>query len=160
MDIRETTQKLIALKRSSGSTLWFVATVLPDKHLGAGDFRFRGEDKFSGMVFCSSLEGEFLEAYRYRKGGQKQPLYIAKRSFLKEKGLDVESSTYTSLRLHDYTPSATSYYWSEGGSGGGTVDPPEIYCPLCNQLISRCSCDEIVILPTCFVCQNEGLGCG
>ena len=66
--------RLIVAYRSSGETDMFVITLVPSSdargNIGKSleNFRYLGGGDFTGRVFCSTLEGEFVKAFGYTDG--------------------------------------------------------------------------------------------
>ena len=79
------TRRLIVARRNTGETEMFVATIIPTIVGGRNvmksveNFRYLGGGDFTGKVFCSTLEGEFVKAFGYTDGQMNGTLAVMKR---------------------------------------------------------------------------------
>ena len=79
-------RRLIVARRSSGETDMFVITLVPSSdargNIGKSleNFRYLGGGDFTGRVFCSTLEGEFVKAFGYTDGRLSGRLLVMKRT--------------------------------------------------------------------------------
>ncbi len=77
-------RKLILSFQKSGYVQMFVATLVPDaeftgsREYDPATFRFLGGSDFSGQVFCSQLDGTFVEVFLYRNGYLQTKLRVEK----------------------------------------------------------------------------------
>lgn len=69
-------RRLVIAKRSDNEIDMFVTTIIPeiqgtrdkDPHTLIENFKYLGGNNFTGMVFCSTLEGKFVKAFGYTNG--------------------------------------------------------------------------------------------
>ena len=95
--------RLIIARRASGDTLMFVATLVPtlarSPHpiKSMNNFRYLGGGDFTGKVFCSTLEGQFVEVAQYVNGKRAGMLKATTRAQLESKGVDLNSISYEAI---------------------------------------------------------------
>ena len=71
---QELTRRLIIARHDTCQTDMFIITIVPSMDYGGDvvksveDFRYLGGGDFTGYVFCSTLEGEFVKAFGYTNG--------------------------------------------------------------------------------------------
>lgn len=160
-----TFRRLMVARRADGHTDMFVVTVLPgavkqgqkiDENIR--NFRYLGGSGFNGRVFCSTLDGRFVEAWQY-VDGERSRLAVTTRRHLQEQGDDLSSGEYQSLSLLNGITTRAGTYWDNetGGSGSG-------YCQFHPQYAaSACPyCLDEVIVRECQWCHrtlSEGENC-
>ena len=133
------------------------------------NFRYLGGGDFTGRVFCSTLEGEFVKAFGYTDGRLSGRLLVMKRSELAGHAGEGQYDHYSTIRLAEgmKTRSGT-YLFDEGGGAGSGYCPhgyPEGQCPHygCNDEVVVVACPDCGAIngcfcPRCFYCgQKEKL---
>lgn len=118
--------RLVVARRRTGQTQMFVETLVPsarypNKAEDIRNFRYLGGGNFTGKVFCSTLEGHFVEASQYVKGRFVGRLHVTTRRKLGEKEAGLDGMSYESVRLTSAvkTGSGTYEFNEEGGGGEG-----------------------------------------
>ena len=153
-----TFRRLMVARRADGHTLMFVVTVLPDfAKPGQGiaentkNFRYLGGEGFNGRVFCSTLEGRFVEAWQY-VDGKRFRLQVTTRRHLLERGDDLSSGEYQALSLTNGISTRAGTYWDNESGGGGSG-----YCQFHPQYpASTCPyCLDEVIVRACQWCHRS-----
>lgn len=149
--IGESRVRLVVARRKDGSTQMFVVTLVPsakypNKKEDIENFRYLGGGNFTGKVFCSTLEGHFVEASQYVKGRFVGKLEVMTRRELEEQKVSLEEASYESIFLASSIAKTRSstYSFSEGG---GTVTacpyhPPYVQgsCPFCLEEVIVLAC--------------------
>lgn len=132
-----------------------------------GNFRYLGGGDFTGRVFCSTLEGEFVKAFGYTNGQLNGTLVVMKRSEL-EKHKDEEwSRNYSSINLMEGVRTrAGTYVFDEGGGSSGLCPHgyPENSCSICLDEVvvtgcRYCHMQNGCICDRCFYCGNKEPEC-
>ena len=170
-----TQRRLVIARRSSGETDMFVITLVPSSdargNVGKSleNFRYLGGGDFTGRVFCSTLEGEFVKAFGYTDGRLSGRLLVMKRSEL-AKHVKGQYEHYSTIRLSEgmKTKSGT-YLFDEGGGAGSGYCPhgyPEGQCPHygCNDEVAVVACPDCgatngCFCPWCVACGNKEKNC-
>lgn len=123
-------RRLLVTTNEDGSKEMLLLTIVPDKEY-SGDleenpenFCYLGGGDFSGKVFCSNLDGEYLYAWEY-KNGVRQKLRTVNGFNLTVALWDDKPASYTVIRINEASPtSANTYSYDETGgdiwwAGGG-----------------------------------------
>ena len=170
-----THRRLVVARRSSGETDMFVITLVPSSdargNIGKSleNFRYLGGSDFTGRVFCSTLEGEFVKAFGYTDGRLSGRLLVMKRTE-SAKHAEGQYDYYSTIRLSEgmKTKSGT-YLFDEGGGGGSGYCPhgyPEGQCPHygCNDEVVVVACPDCgatngCFCPRCFSCGEKEKNC-
>lgn len=166
----QTFRRLVVARRPDGHTDMFVVTVLP----GAAkpgqktkesiqNFRYLGGEGFNGRVFCSTLDGRFVEAWQY-VDGKRYPLQVTTRRHLLEQGDDLSSGEYQALTLSNGIITRSGTYWDNETGGGGGGGGGNGFCQYHPQYAaSACPfCLDEVIVRSCQLCGRrlaEGENC-
>ena len=85
----------------------FVATIIPTIVGGRNvmksveNFRYLGGGDFTGKVFCSTLEGEFVKAFGYTDGQMNGTLAVMKKRQLQEHGEESWAQEYTTVSFSE-----------------------------------------------------------
>ena len=171
-----THRRLVVARRSSGETDMFVITLVPSSdargNIGKSleNFRYLGGGDFTGRVFCSTLEGEFVKAFGYTDGRLSGRLLVMKRSELAGHAGEGQYDHYSTIRLAEgmKTRSGT-YLFDEGGGAGSGYCPhgyPEGQCPHygCNDEVVVVACPDCGAIngcfcPRCFYCGQKEKYC-
>ncbi|MDE5611696.1 MAG: hypothetical protein K2I90_06725, partial [Odoribacter sp.] len=141
-------------RRRNGETQMFITTLVPsarypNKEEDVKNFRYLGGGNFTGKVFCSTLEGHFVEASQYVKGRFISLLEVTTRKKLAENKESLDSLSYESVRLASAIKTRSgTYSFNEEG---------EVYCPDHPQYkVGDCPfcLDEVLVL----ACQYCGKG--
>lgn len=151
-------KKLIVAKRKSGAVQMFVVTLIPDRTgdkpdggRTEDDFSYLGGGTFSGIVFCSSLNGMFAEAYNYKNGWKTGALHVVPSALLKEnEAKELQKTGKTTIQLFEakQQPGITyANFVEQCLHGRDTAD--------CWQCL-----DEVTVIPDCLVCGGNGIQCG
>lgn len=167
-------RKLMIVQGNDRKVTMFVVTLIPDPEQNTcrlSDFRYLGESSFTGLVLCSTLEGHFVEGYRYKDGKKLQRVHVFLKSKMETMGMEL-AGNYEKLRLYEGVPTRVGYLFDEidrpdeicpncGGMGTprgcaycGQFSFPEVvvtYCPRCYQEEEYCIC--------CPVCQDYPCKC-
>ena len=169
-------RRLLVARRSSGETDMFVITLVPSSdargNIGKSleNFRYLGGGDFTGRVFCSTLEGEFVKAFGYTDGRLSGRLLVMKRSELAKHAGEGLYDHYSTIRLAEgmKTRSGT-YLFDEGGGAGSGYCPhgyPEGQCPHygCNDEVVVVACPDCGAIngcfcPRCFYCGQKEKYC-
>ena len=147
------TMRLIIARRTSGDTLMFVTTLVPtlarSPHpvKSMNNFRYLGGGDFTGKVFCSTLEGRFVEVCQYVNGRRAGSLKATTRSQLEARGVDLNTMSYESITWSPASVVLNEQYGDEGlnpggGSGMCSFHPsyPAESCPYCIEEVIVRSC--------------------
>lgn len=172
------TRRLIVARRNTGETEMFVATIIPTIVGGRNvmksveNFRYLGGGDFTGKVFCSTLEGEFVKAFGYTDGQMNGTLAVMKKRQLQEHGEESWAQEYTTVSFSEAVKtSASTYTFDEGGEGwiggGGNKCPHgmnEKDCPHCLDEVIVTACPYChmqggCICSKCFYCFNREHQC-
>ena len=145
--------RLIIARRTSGDTLMFVTTLVPtlarSPHpvKSMNNFRYLGGGDFTGKVFCSTLEGRFVEVCQYVNGRRAGSLKATTRSQLEARGVDLNTMSYESITWSPASVVLNEQYGDEGlnpggGSGMCSFHPsyPAESCPYCIEEVIVRSC--------------------
>lgn len=169
---QQISRRLIVARRSTGETDMFVITIVPSSTFKGNvaksmeNFRYLGGGDFTGNVFCSTLEGEYVKAFGYKDGKMMGTLTVMRRSQLAEHSVEDSLEEYSSFRIDEYLPQAAETYafyegGSSGGGGGGTTGGNtggSNTCPHGNNENSCPDCMEEVVVIACPYCKTTG-GC-
>ena len=154
----------------------FVITLVPSSdargNIGKSleNFRYLGGGDFTGRVFCSTLEGEFVKAFGYTDGRLSGRLLVMKRSEIAGHAGEGQYDHYSTIRLAEgmKTRSGT-YLFDEGGGAGSGYCPhgyPEGQCPYygCNDEVVVVACPDCGAIngcfcPRCFYCGQKEKYC-
>ncbi len=169
------TRRLIVARRNTGETEMFVATIIPTIVGGRNvmksveNFRYLGGGDFTGKVFCSTLEGEFVKAFGYTDGQMNGTLAVMKKRQLQEHGEESWAQEYTTVSFSEAVKtSASTYTFDEGWIGGGGNKCPhgmnEKDCPHCldEVIVTACPYCHVqggCICSKCFYCFNREQQC-
>lgn len=83
------------------------------------NFRYLGSDDFTGRVFYSALEGEFVKAFGYTNGQFNGNLLVMKRSELAKHAEKGGMENYSSISLREgVITHAATYSYNEDNSSG------------------------------------------
>ena len=147
------TMRLIIARRTSGDTLMFVTTLVPtlarSPHpvKSMNNFCYLGGGDFTGKVFCSTLEGRFVEVCQYVNGRRAGSLKATTRSQLEARGVDLNTMSYESITWSPASVVLNEQYGDEGlnpggGSGMCSFHPsyPAESCPYCIEEVIVRSC--------------------
>lgn len=110
------TARLIVARRKNGLTDMFIATLVPSlknnpKSIESmKNFRYLGGSDFTGIVFCSTLEGRFVEACQYTNGKRSGRVEISIKKQLEAKGIDFKNESYESVVLHQNIKTRSGTY--------------------------------------------------
>ena len=147
---------------------------------------YLGSGNFTGKVFCSTLEGHFVEASQYVNGHFVGMLHVTTRKQLAERKESLEHESYESIMLSSTVKTRSgTYYFNEGGGGSSITTCPfhpqhlasncpqcldEVivrYCPLCKSKLEegeicycRCSICKYYPCQCCPYCQGYPCTCG
>ena len=145
--------RLIIARRTSGDTLMFVTTLVPtlarSPHpvKSMNNFCYLGGGDFTGKVFCSTLEGRFVEVCQYVNGHRAGLLKATTRSQLEARGVDLNTMSYESITWSPASVVLNEQYGDEGlnpggGSGMCSFHPsyPAESCPYCIEEVIVRSC--------------------
>lgn len=186
---QQISRRLIVARRSTGETDMFVITIVPSSTFKGNvaksmeNFRYLGGGDFTGNVFCSTLEGEYVKAFGYKDGKMMGTLTVMRRSQLAEHSVEDSLEEYSSFRIDEYLPQAAETYAfyeggsSGGGGGGGTTGGntgssntcPHGYsgntCPICLEEVVVTACPYCkttggCTCPKCFYCGKKEPECG
>ena len=95
---QELTRRLIIARHDTCQTDMFIITIVPSMDYGGDvvksveDFRYLGGGDFTGYVFCSTLEGEFVKTFGYTNGrcnGRVNAIPSSRAAKLKEERPDL-----------------------------------------------------------------------
>ena len=111
------------------------------------NFRYLGGGDFTGKVFCSTLEGRFVEVCQYVNGRRAGSLKATTRSQLEARGVDLNTMSYESITWSPASVVLNEQYGDEGlnpggGSGMCSFHPsyPAESCPYCIEEVIVRSC--------------------
>ena len=152
-------RRLVIAKRSDGAVDMFVITIVPNVSATQSEmvrmvdeFRYLGGGTFSGKVFCSTLEGQFVKALGYTDGELNGTLPTRVRNNTEP----VDSlESYTRVTFSEEAVAKASMFSSiEGGGDGGGIDYGRCFhgytkglCPYgCDAEIGGV---DIVVCPDC-----------
>lgn len=108
------------------------------------------KELFTGRVFCSTLDGRFVEACQYVNGRRIGLLRVATRKHLEERGFDLGTETYQTVALANGVLTKSGTYTFDENEGNDSIcefHPGHSVsdCPHC--------LDEAVVL----VCRECGI---
>lgn len=161
--------RLIIARSITGSTDMFVVTLIPsDEDSGNAlenmdNFHYLGGGRFTGKVFCSSLEGKFIRVLKYVEGKQVEQLPILRNSDILDVNGQNKDLNYSVISIAEYPVAAQSgtYSFDEGdsviGPGGGGIGSS--YCQH-GYLIGTCpiaECENQIIIGGGNT-ENSGVG--
>lgn len=139
----------------------FLVTLVPDKDCerekrnNPNEFRFLGGGKFSGLVFCSEMDGQFGEVFEYHKGKKVRSMRAIPIHIIYKNKLTVSLKNYVAVTFRNMQPS--SRY------GSGEIDPG---CSLCSLSGRPCmihdthGLGEVVVTPDrCNWCGKNPCVC-
>ena len=167
-------RRLVIARRNTGETDMFVITLAPLATAGGNvyesmeSFRYLGGGNFTGRVFCSTLEGEFVKAFGYTNGHLNGNLIVMKRSELAKHSDDDWAQDYSSINLYEGMKTRSGTYMFDEGGGAGTGLCPHGYkegsCPICMDEVVVVACPYChsqngCICPHCFYCGNKEPQC-
>lgn len=148
--------RLVVAKRDNGDIDMFVATLVPSGRFyntqkDMDDFRYLGgQGNFTGKVFCSTLDGHFVEVHQYIGGKYLARAKAIPRANLEEHDIHLEELDYETIRFVRgvLTRSGTYDFDESEDSESSTCSYHPTYeadeCPFC--------LDEVVII----ACKNCG----
>lgn len=125
-------RRLLVTTNEDGSKEMLLLTIVPDKEYSGDleenpeDFCYLGGGDFSGKVFCSNLDGEYLYAWEYQNG-IRQKLRTVNGFNLTVALWDDKPTDYTVIRFNEATKTSAGTYsydetggdiWWAGGGGG------------------------------------------
>ena len=144
--------KLVVARRANGIMETFVVTLIPDYKYKSGgkdyvdDFHFLGGGDFTGMAFCSELNGRFVVAYAYANGRKTKALDVVLSAEVKVP----EEEVYAKVQLANFsTLNSKVGAYPDGECRHGN------WADNCEQCL-----DEVTVIATCLVCGHRGLECG
>ena len=134
------------------------------------NFRYLGGGDFTGRVFCSTLEGEFVKAFGYTNGRLEGRLLVMRRSELAKHAEEDHYEHYSTIKLQEgmKTKSGTYLFDESGGAGSGYCPHgyPEGQCPYygCNDEVVVVACPDCGAIngcfcPRCFSCGQKEKYC-
>lgn len=161
-------KKLVVSQRENGHMNMFVVTFVPDVFTPVEAYSLEGSfiryygGTFSGLLFCSDLEGNLKQCFKYRDGVNLGTVRLAYKSELEEAG--VEFGEGDEFLCFGRMMASRSYGDDETGGGNLGVCPHggnPLTCEICNSLVivphycpggcgkdldwENCAC--------CFVCR-------
>ena len=144
-------KKLIVSQRDNGHMNMFVVTFVPDLLIpklayARGSFTRYYGGTFTGLMFCSDLEGNLRQCFKYRNGVNLGEVRLAYKSDLEEAGVQFDEDD--EFLCFGRVMASRSYGDDETGGGLGT-------CPHGNNPETCEVCAEVVIVP--HYCPG---GCG
>lgn len=148
-------KKLIIAQRNGGNKEMFVVTFVPDcltprfVHNMKENLRYYG-GTFSGLLFCSDLDGRFRAGFRYIDGVNKGHLEFTFREKDEERKLEEGE---VSFRMQNFV-AARSFGDDESFAGSGSLcqhgqDP--FTCPQCTSIPE-------VVVKFCRKCKTQTTG--
>lgn len=148
-------KKLIVAQRNGGNTEMFVVTFIPDcltprfVHNMDQNLRYYG-GTFSGLLFCSDLDGGLRAGFRYINGVNKGHLEF---TYKDELGGRMLEEGEVSFRMQDFV-TARSFGDDESFAGSGSMckhgnDP--FTCPECTSIPE-------VVVKFCKKCKTQTTG--
>ena len=156
-------------RRSNSETEMFIATIVPKENFiiqaiaSLEDFRYLGNDYFSGQVFCSTLDGHFVKAFNYTDGTSDGTLHTFRASTMaiQENNYNLKNYRIISLHIGEHSTSR-SYSRSQECEHG--VDKSFCVYEECAIVIVSCGgCGEMVDPCTkcvrCDQCGQKGRLC-
>ena len=84
-------------------------------------FHYLGGGDFTGRVFCSTLEGEFVKAFGYTDGRLSGRLLVMKRTELARHAVEGQYDHYSTIRLAEGMKTRSGTYLFDEGGGAGSV---------------------------------------
>lgn len=169
----ETRRRLIIARRNTGETDMFVITIVPLPNAEGNyirsmeNFRYLGGGDFTGRVYCSTLEGEFVKAFGYTNGQMNGTLLVMKRSELEKHADESSKQCYSSINLEEGVRTrAGSYVFDEDGSNPDLC--PHGYkegeCPTCMEEVDVVACPDCgtqngCTCQRCFYCGQKEAVC-
>ena len=156
--------RLVMAQRTDGSVDMFVATLVPSPRYpntqdDLDSFRYLGgQGNFTGKVFCSTLDGHFVEAHQYIDGKYFSKVQAIPRAHLDKLGVDLSDVSYESITFSSGSLSRSGTYDFDeiGGSGFSMC----YYHP--NYLAENCPfCFGVVVIAcrTCGIPLEDGEIC-
>ena len=150
----------------------FVITLVPSSdargNIGKSleTFHYLGGGDFTGRVFCSTLEGEFVKAFGYTDGRLSGRLLVMKRTELARHAGEGQYDHYSTIRLAEgmKTRSGTYLFDEGGGAGSGLLSSRLPRGPVSALWLqrrgSRCClsglrCDKRLFLSAVFLLRSE-----
>ena len=124
--------------------------IYPNKERDIENFRYLGGSNFTGKVFCSTLEGHFVEASQYVKGRFIGLLEVTTRKKLAENKDSLDNLSYESIRLASAVKTRSGTY-SFGESNSNTPCP---YHPQYNATSCPLCLDEVLVI-ACRYCGRK-----
>lgn len=164
-------RKLIIARGKDEKVVMFLVTLLPDPNSDSGslaEFRYLGGTRFTGLVLCSTLEGRFVEGYRYYNGHKTVRVHVMLKSEFEKTELAPEK--YEKFRLYEsHTVTRGGYTFYEWGGGDDGDDDNNDVCPYCGNLgmiggcfnCGRISIPEVVVIycSRCHQPEDECICC-
>ena len=136
------TRRLIIARHDTCQTDMFIITIVPsmdytgDVVKSVKDFRYLGGGDFTGYVFCSTLEGEFVKAFGYTNGrcnGRVNAIPASRAKELKKERPELFANAQV-FRFQELPKLSQKVYtkssdWSGtgGSSGGGSTGGGNTY---------------------------------
>lgn len=161
-------KKLVVSQRDNGHMNMFVVTFVPDVFTPVEAYSLEGSfiryygGTFSGLLFCSDLEGNLKQCFKYRDGVNLGTVRLAYKSELEEAG--VEFGEEDEFLCFGRMMASRSYGDDETGGGNLGVCPHggnPLTCEICNSLVivphycpGGCGKDlDWESCACCFVCR-------
>ena len=161
-------KKLVVSQRDNGHMNMFVVTFVPDVFTPVEAYSLEGSfiryygGTFSGLLFCSDLEGNLKQCFKYRDGVNLGTVRLAYKSELEEAG--VEFGEGDEFLCFGRMMASRSYGDDETGGGNLGVCPHggnPLTCEICNSLVivphycpGGCGKDlDWESCACCFVCR-------
>ena len=136
-------RRLVIAHKSNGETCMFVTTLVPfERSINKANkslkkFRYLSCGDFTGQIFCSTLEGQFVKAFSLTNGKLDGQLRVHKRTDFEKQKQTHNIKDYTVIRLHVENQIATRSYSSSSES-----------CVEAGVCQDGCGClDEVVVTP-------------
>ena len=135
--------RLVMAQRTDGTVDMFVATLVPSPRYpntqkDLESFRYLGgQGNFTGKVFCSTLDGHFVEAHQYIGGKFFSKVHAIPRAHLEKMGVDLSDVSYESIIFTPGVLSRSGTYDFDETDGSGSLmcesHPSYLaeYCPFC-----------------------------
>ena len=159
----ESERRLLVARRSNGDMEMFVTTIIPeientddDAREMLKDFRYlSGNSRFSGKVFLSELNGQFVKGFGYTDGRNNGTLTLA----LNNTGdTEEESHNHDSEHEHEHEHlMSISFQESTVIMTRGVGGEYYIVCNICGENAEYCDC---VVIKACRYCgEKNGCNC-